>query len=120
VEGYKGGSMMVRGPGGELVPAGGGRFGEQGRLLAAGATTTDPRRASTWVQRGLYNTGAMFGGVAGGGRSGITTGTQALWVSRDPENTPPAQGARGPISYAAGGAGRFMQQFMTPNFDQMR
>ena len=120
VEGYKGGSMMVRGPTGELVPAGGGRFGEQGRLLAAGATTTDPRRASTWVQRGLYNTGAMFGGVAGGGRSGITTGTQALRKWWDPEYTPPAGGARGPISYAAGGAGRFMQQFMTPNFDQMR
>jgi len=133
-------SRIVKDPvTGAWGPAPGGTLGPRGEELAASPKTS-------WFMRGMYNAGVVGGGVLGRGARGVlgTDIGQAWYGAREavsakipwtmnyqrPVGTavdeygyPASLGygrGRSMLSYAAGGAGRFIQNFVTPTFDQMR
>ena len=109
-EGLKGGAGITRGPEGYQA-RGGGMLGPRGAQLAS-----DPK--SSWLQRGMYNVGQ----AGGAGVSGVFGGMREAYITGREMHDPKYQAGppRGPLSYAAGGLGRGIQQFITPQFDQMR
>lgn len=112
-EGLGGGQRMMRGPDGTYVAA----PGPGGRAGALGARGAEIAEGGRWTQAYMYNTGQAIGGTARGlgglMRQGYISGRQA-W---DPSYQ--AAPMRGPLSYAMGGAGRAMDWFYSPQFDQM-
>lgn len=101
-------------------PMGGGPLGTRGEQLA---------ERGTWVQRGLYNAGAVAGqGLGAFRRGGAVPDSwqqtrEALsrripWTEQYQRPTPGTM--RSPLSYVAGGLGRGIDQFLTPTFDAMR
>ena len=99
-EGFRGSGTITRNADGTY--SGGGVRGQQ---IASGGS---------WFQRGMYNTGAMTGSVFSGMRDRYTQARLRM----DPTYTP--RGALAPLSLAAGGMGRAIQNFLVPQYDQMR
>jgi TP901 family phage tail tape measure protein len=128
-EGFRGGTGIERTADGSYIARGGGPMGRTGQALLAGAQPGVPYdQRSTWVQRGLYNTGILGGQALGSLRSGGAAG-ESWYATREAlsakipwtqQYVRPEGPGRGPLSYVAGGLGRGIQQFVTPTFDQMR
>ena len=112
---------MTRLPDGTMVARGDGMLGPRGAELARGAAPGVPyNERSTWLQRGQYAAGQAVGSGFAGLRGGIGEAWMLGRERWDPNYTRPTGPQRGILSYAAGGIGRGLQQFVNPAFDQMR
>src|SRR5262245_53849381 len=126
-EGFRGGAAMTRvGTGAEAryIAAGGegAYLGPTGARLARGGTPGLPRsQQSTWMQRGLYNIGQPIGAGLSSVRDAMTEGYHRGREFADESYVRPTQGRpTGIFSYMAGGLSRGLEQFINPQFDQMR